>query len=67
MAPAHSNARSPPDLWSGTGRHPDLLPQFQVMRRFLMNAGAPYQAMRDAVHIHPTLGKAVQSAVSALD
>ena len=33
----------------------------------LMNAGAPYQAIRDAVHIHPTLAEAVQSAVSALD
>ena len=32
-----------------------------------MNAGAPYQAIRDAVHIHPTLAEAVQSAVSALD
>jgi pyruvate/2-oxoglutarate dehydrogenase complex dihydrolipoamide dehydrogenase (E3) component len=33
----------------------------------LMNAGAPYQVIRDAVHIHPTLAEAVQSAVSALD
>ena len=32
-----------------------------------LNAGAPYQAIRDAVHIHPTLAEAVQSAVSALD
>lgn len=32
----------------------------------LMNARAPYQVMRDAVHIHPTLSEAVQSAVSAL-
>ena len=29
--------------------------------------GAPYQVIRDAVHIHPTLAEAVQSAVSALD
>jgi pyruvate/2-oxoglutarate dehydrogenase complex dihydrolipoamide dehydrogenase (E3) component len=33
----------------------------------LMNAGAPYQVIRDAVHIHPTLAEAIQSAVSALD
>ena len=33
----------------------------------VMNAGAPYQVIRDAVHIHPTLAEAVQSAVSALD
>jgi pyruvate/2-oxoglutarate dehydrogenase complex dihydrolipoamide dehydrogenase (E3) component len=30
----------------------------------LMNAGAPYTVMRDAVHIHPTLAEAVQSAVA---
>ncbi|MGF1472343.1 MAG: mercuric reductase [Rubrobacteraceae bacterium] len=30
----------------------------------LMNAGAPLDVLRDAVHIHPTLGEAVQSAVS---
>jgi len=29
--------------------------------------GAPYQVIRDAVHINPTLAEAVQSAVSALD
>jgi pyruvate/2-oxoglutarate dehydrogenase complex dihydrolipoamide dehydrogenase (E3) component len=33
----------------------------------LMNAGAPYTVIRDAVHIHPTLAEAVQSAVAALD
>ncbi len=30
----------------------------------LMNAGAPYSTIRDAVHIHPTLAEAIQSAVS---
>jgi pyruvate/2-oxoglutarate dehydrogenase complex dihydrolipoamide dehydrogenase (E3) component len=30
----------------------------------LMNADAPYTVIRDAVHIHPTLAEAVQSAVS---
>jgi pyruvate/2-oxoglutarate dehydrogenase complex dihydrolipoamide dehydrogenase (E3) component len=33
----------------------------------VMNAGAPYLVIRDAIHIHPTLAEAVQSAVSALD
>jgi pyruvate/2-oxoglutarate dehydrogenase complex dihydrolipoamide dehydrogenase (E3) component len=33
----------------------------------VMNAGAPFQVIRDAIHIHPTLAEAVQSAVSALD
>jgi pyruvate/2-oxoglutarate dehydrogenase complex dihydrolipoamide dehydrogenase (E3) component len=33
----------------------------------LMNAKAPYTVIRDAVHIHPTLAEAVQSAVSELD
>lgn len=33
----------------------------------LMNARAPYKVIRDAVHIHPTLAEAVQSAVAALD
>jgi hypothetical protein len=28
----------------------------------LMNAGAPYTVIRDAVYIHPTLAEAVQSA-----
>ncbi len=32
----------------------------------LMNAGAPFTVLRDAVHIHPTLAEAVQSAVSDL-
>jgi pyruvate/2-oxoglutarate dehydrogenase complex dihydrolipoamide dehydrogenase (E3) component len=30
----------------------------------LMNAGAPASVIRDAVHIHPTLAEAVQSAVT---
>ncbi len=30
----------------------------------LMNAGAPYSVLRDAVQIHPTFGEAVQSAVA---
>ena len=33
----------------------------------LINAGAPYTVLRDAIHIHPTLAEAVQSAVAALD
>jgi pyruvate/2-oxoglutarate dehydrogenase complex dihydrolipoamide dehydrogenase (E3) component len=32
----------------------------------LMNAGAPYTVLRDAVHIHPTLAEAVQSAAAAV-
>ena len=32
----------------------------------VMNAKAPYTVIRDAVHIHPTLAEAVQSAVSAI-
>jgi pyruvate/2-oxoglutarate dehydrogenase complex dihydrolipoamide dehydrogenase (E3) component len=32
----------------------------------LMNADAPYTAIRDAVHIHPTLAEAVQSAVALI-
>ena len=32
----------------------------------IMNAGAPFSAIRDAIHIHPTLAEAVQSAVSQL-
>ncbi|HET8679471.1 MAG TPA: mercuric reductase, partial [bacterium] len=32
----------------------------------LMNARAPYTAITDAVHIHPTLAEAAQSAVSSL-
>jgi pyruvate/2-oxoglutarate dehydrogenase complex dihydrolipoamide dehydrogenase (E3) component len=30
----------------------------------LMNADAPLDAMRNAVHIHPTLAEAVQSAIA---
>jgi pyruvate/2-oxoglutarate dehydrogenase complex dihydrolipoamide dehydrogenase (E3) component len=30
----------------------------------LMNAGAPATTIRDAVHIHPTLAEAIQSAVA---
>jgi len=30
----------------------------------MMNAGASSTVIRDAVHIHPTLAEAVQSAVS---
>ena len=33
----------------------------------LINAQAPYTVLRDAIHIHPTLAEAVQSAVMALD
>jgi pyruvate/2-oxoglutarate dehydrogenase complex dihydrolipoamide dehydrogenase (E3) component len=33
----------------------------------IMNADAPYTVIRDAIHIHPTLAEAVQSAVAALD
>ena len=32
----------------------------------LMNAKAPYTVLRDAVHIHPTLAEAVQSAAAAI-
>jgi pyruvate/2-oxoglutarate dehydrogenase complex dihydrolipoamide dehydrogenase (E3) component len=32
----------------------------------LMNADAPYTVLRDAVHIHPTLAEAVQSAVASI-
>jgi pyruvate/2-oxoglutarate dehydrogenase complex dihydrolipoamide dehydrogenase (E3) component len=32
----------------------------------LMNAGAPYTVIRDAIHIHPTLAEAVQSAVAGV-
>jgi pyruvate/2-oxoglutarate dehydrogenase complex dihydrolipoamide dehydrogenase (E3) component len=32
----------------------------------LMNAGAPYTVLRDAIHIHPTLAEAVQSAVAKI-
>jgi pyruvate/2-oxoglutarate dehydrogenase complex dihydrolipoamide dehydrogenase (E3) component len=33
----------------------------------LINAKAPYTVLRDAIHIHPTLAEAVQSAATALD
>ncbi|HEX7528728.1 MAG TPA: FAD-dependent oxidoreductase, partial [Thermoanaerobaculia bacterium] len=33
----------------------------------LMNAGARVSAIRDAIHIHPTLAEALQSAVAALE
>ena len=33
----------------------------------LMNAKAPYQVLKGAIHIHPTLAEAVQSAVSDMD
>jgi len=33
----------------------------------LMNADAPYTVLANAIHIHPTLAEAVQSAVMALD
>jgi pyruvate/2-oxoglutarate dehydrogenase complex dihydrolipoamide dehydrogenase (E3) component len=32
----------------------------------IMSADAPYTVIRDAIHIHPTLAEAVQSAVAAL-
>jgi hypothetical protein len=31
-----------------------------------MNAKAPYTVMEQAIHIHPTLAEAVQSAVAAI-
>jgi pyruvate/2-oxoglutarate dehydrogenase complex dihydrolipoamide dehydrogenase (E3) component len=33
----------------------------------VMNAHAAYDAIRDAIHIHPTMAEAIQSAVSMLD
>jgi len=33
----------------------------------LMNAGASYTVLRDAIHVHPTLAEAVQSAVASLE
>jgi pyruvate/2-oxoglutarate dehydrogenase complex dihydrolipoamide dehydrogenase (E3) component len=33
----------------------------------VMNADAPYTVIRDAVHIHPTLAEAVQSAVLGIE
>jgi len=32
----------------------------------LMNAHAPCDVLRDAIHIHPTLAEAMQSAVADL-
>jgi hypothetical protein len=28
-----------------------------------MNAGAPYTVIKDAIHIHPTMAEALQSAL----
>lgn len=33
----------------------------------VMQAGAPYGVIRDAIHVHPTLAEAIQSAVTVLD
>jgi pyruvate/2-oxoglutarate dehydrogenase complex dihydrolipoamide dehydrogenase (E3) component len=33
----------------------------------LMNADAPYTVIRDAIHIHPTLAEAIQSAVNSFE
>ena len=33
----------------------------------LMNAGAPYTVIRDAIHIHPTLAEAVQSVLTSFE
>jgi len=33
----------------------------------LMNADTPYTVIRDAIHIHPTLAEAVQSAVKSFE
>jgi pyruvate/2-oxoglutarate dehydrogenase complex dihydrolipoamide dehydrogenase (E3) component len=33
----------------------------------LMNADAPYTVIRDAIHIHPTLAEAIQSAVTSFE
>jgi pyruvate/2-oxoglutarate dehydrogenase complex dihydrolipoamide dehydrogenase (E3) component len=33
----------------------------------LMNAGAPYTVIKDAVHIHPTMAEALQSALLEMD
>jgi pyruvate/2-oxoglutarate dehydrogenase complex dihydrolipoamide dehydrogenase (E3) component len=32
-----------------------------------MNADAPYTVIRDAIHIHPTLAEAVQSALTSFE
>jgi pyruvate/2-oxoglutarate dehydrogenase complex dihydrolipoamide dehydrogenase (E3) component len=33
----------------------------------VMNADAPYSVIRDAIHIHPTLAEAIQSAVKSFE
>ena len=33
----------------------------------MMNANAPYTVIRDAIHIHPTLAEAIQSAVKSFE
>jgi hypothetical protein len=33
----------------------------------MMNADAPYSIIRDAIHIHPTLAEAIQSAVKPFE
>jgi pyruvate/2-oxoglutarate dehydrogenase complex dihydrolipoamide dehydrogenase (E3) component len=33
----------------------------------LMNAGAPYTVIKDAVHIHPTMAEALQSVLLEID
>lgn len=33
----------------------------------VMNADVPYTVIRDAIHVHPTLAEAIQSAVSSVD
>jgi hypothetical protein len=33
----------------------------------LMNAGAPYTVIKDALHIHPTLAEALQSVLLEID
>jgi pyruvate/2-oxoglutarate dehydrogenase complex dihydrolipoamide dehydrogenase (E3) component len=33
----------------------------------VMNAEAPYTVIRDAIHIHPTLAEAIQSAVKSFE
>ena len=33
----------------------------------MMNADAPYSVIRDAIHIHPTLAEAIQSAVTSFE
>jgi pyruvate/2-oxoglutarate dehydrogenase complex dihydrolipoamide dehydrogenase (E3) component len=33
----------------------------------MMNADAPYSVIRDAIHVHPTLAEAIQSAVKSFE